>query len=139
VNRVLPVAFLCLIVGSIMSLGTASKSEADESKISTLKLANLLRTELEIVEGVEVIMSLIEVPSDTSLAKHYHPGEEFVYILEGSGTVWQKGKPEIRLKQGDVFKVPLEQVHTAKTDTNGFKALVFRVHKKGEPERILSD
>lgn len=50
-----------------------------------------------------------------------------------------KGKPNVQLKQGDIFKVPFKQVHTAKTDEKGTKLLVFRVHKKGEPERVLSD
>ena len=30
-------------------------------------------------------------------------------------------------------------MHTAMTGDVGMKALVFRIHKKGEPERILSE
>ena len=127
-----------LILTGIVSIGLGLTSVSAAEPME-LKLANLMRAELESAEGIEVIVSLIEIPPGTTLPKHHHPGEEFVYLLEGSGTVWQKDKPDVHLKKGDVFKVPLEQVHTAMTNKEGFKALVFRVHRKGEPERIPSN
>lgn len=100
------------------------------------KLANLLRAELEAVEGTEVIVSLVEIPAGTTLPTHYHPGEEFIYVLEGSGFVRLEGEEDIALGAGDVFKVPLRKVHTAVTAEHAIKVLVFRVHPEGEPERI---
>jgi quercetin dioxygenase-like cupin family protein len=70
------------------------------------------------------------------LPKHWHPGEEFAYILKGSVTLWQKGKDDLVGEQGDVVKIPLEQVHTAITKEEGATVLVFRVHEQGKPERI---
>ena len=52
-----------------------------------LKLENLLSSKLEGVPGTEVIVSRVDVPPDTSLPKHWHPGEEFAYVLEGSVTL----------------------------------------------------
>jgi quercetin dioxygenase-like cupin family protein len=131
--------FFVAASGSVMA-DTPAEGAAEKPAVKpAVKLANLLRAELELVEGVEVIVSMIEVGPETALPTHWHPGEEFVFVLEGAGTVWQKDKPDVLLKKGDVFKVPLKQVHTAKTGEEGFKALVFRVHKKGEPERVLSD
>ena len=101
-----------------------------------VKVTNLMRTALEVWEGGEVIVSYVEIPPDTVLPKHYHPGEEFYYILEGSAVLWQKDKPDTLLKKGDVFKVPLKQVHTAITKKEGVKGLVFRVHEKGKPIRV---
>jgi quercetin dioxygenase-like cupin family protein len=76
------------------------------------------------------------MPPNISLPKHWHPGEEFAYVLEGSVTLWQKGKDDIVGKAGDVVKIPLKQVHTAITTDQGATLLVFRVHEQGEPERI---
>ena len=126
----------------LLSFGTASMAEeaADKAKAPpALKLENLLRAELEVVEGTEVIMSRIEIPAGTELPKHYHPGEEFVYVLEGSGTAWLKGKDDVHFKAGDFMKIPYKQVHTARAGDTGFKALVFRVHQKGQPERVPSE
>jgi quercetin dioxygenase-like cupin family protein len=101
-----------------------------------LKLENLLKAQLEVVEGTEVIVSRVSIPAHTSLPKHWHPGEEFGYVLEGTVILWQEGKDDIVGRAGDVVKVPLKQVHTAITTEEGATLLVFRVHEQGKPERV---
>ena len=102
-----------------------------------VKLETLLKTQLEGVDGTEVIVSKVQIPANTSLPKHWHPGEEFVYILEGSVTLWQKDKESITGRTGEVVKVPLEQIHTGITGNEGASLLVFRVHEQGKPERVM--
>jgi len=104
-----------------------------------LKLETLLKAVLEGVDGTEVIVSRVTIPPNTSLPKHWHPGEEFAYVLEGSVTLWQKGKDDIVGTKGDVMKVPLKQVHTAITKDQGVTILVFRVHEQGQPERVPAE
>ena len=104
-----------------------------------VKLENLLRAELEGVKDTEVIVSRVTVPPNSSLPRHWHPGEEFAYVIEGTVTLWQKGKDDVVGKAGDVMKVPLKQVHTALTTDEGATILVFRVHEKGKPERVLAE
>lgn len=104
-----------------------------------LKIESLLKTKLEGVDGTEVIVSKLYIPPNTSLPKHWHPGEEFVYVLKGSATLWQKGKEDILANEGEVIKVPLKQVHTGITGSEGANLLVFRVHEVGKPERVLSE
>jgi len=98
---------------------------------------NLLTCQLQGVEGTEVVVSHVTVPPNTALPKHWHPGEEFAYILEGSVVLWQKDKPEKVFKKGDACVVPLKQVHTVMTREEGVTILVFRVHEQGQPERVL--
>ena len=95
-----------------------------------------MTSQLELVEGTEVVVSHVQIPANTTLPKHWHPGEEFVYVLEGSEVLWQKDKSDTHLKKGDVFKVPLRQIHTAKTGEEGATVLVFRVHESGQPVRV---
>lgn len=104
-----------------------------------LKLDTLMKEQLKGVPGTEVIMSKVEIPPDTSLPKHWHPGEEFVYVLTGTVTLWQKGKADMVYSEGDAIKVPLEQVHTAITGEEGVKLVVFRVHEQGKPERVIAE
>ncbi|MFT5111970.1 MAG: quercetin dioxygenase-like cupin family protein [Parasphingorhabdus sp.] len=104
-----------------------------------LKLENLMTEELQGASGIEVIVSRVSIPPDTSLPKHWHPGEEFAYILKGSVTLWQKGKKSIFMKEGDTAKVPFKQIHTAITGDEGVSLLVFRVHEKGKPERVKAE
>ena len=102
-----------------------------------LKLEKILSEELEVAPGIEVIVSRVHIPANTSLPKHWHPGEEFGYVLEGSATLWQEGKDDILVKEGEAIKVPLKQIHTAITGSDGASILVFRVHEKGKPERVI--
>lgn len=126
-------AFFALVMLTLgIGIGTLASAGVDKP----VKLENLLREELEVAKDIEVIVSLVEIAANTELPKHYHPGEEFVYLLEGSATVWQKDRPDTPMQAGDVFKIPYEQVHTAITGAQPARALVFRVHRKGMPERI---
>ncbi len=100
------------------------------------KLETLLKAQLEGFAGAEVIVSRVSIPPHTTLPKHWHPGEEFAYILEGSCYLWQDGQEDILGQAGDVLKVPLKQVHTAVTRDEGVTILVFRVHEEGKPERV---
>ena len=120
------------LVASGVPLGSAQAADA-------VMIENLMRAESQVAEGVEIIVSVVEIGPNFSLPKHYHPGEEYVYVLEGSATVWLKGKPDVTMQAGDLFKIPFEQVHTAMTSDSSAKALVFRVHRKGEPERIPAE
>ena len=122
--------------------GNSEQAEPQKKKdilagtIQGLKIDNIMTSQLELVEGLEIVVSHVEIPANTTLPKHWHPGEEFVYVLEGSEVLWQKDKPDVHLKKGDVFKVPLRQIHTAKTGEEGVTVLVFRVHEKGQPVRV---
>ena len=98
-----------------------------------------MSSELEGAKGTEVVVSHVTIPPNTTLPKHWHPGEEFAYVLDGSVTLWQKGKPNTTAEKGEVAKVPLKQVHTAITGKEGVTLLIFRVHEKGQPERIMAE
>lgn len=103
------------------------------------KLETLLSAQLEGAVGTEVIVSRVTLGANTALPKHWHPGEEFAYILEGSVVLWQKGKDDVIGHAGEVIKVPLKQIHTAMTRDEGATILVFRVHEQGQPERVAAE
>lgn len=114
-------------------------AEAEEGNISPMMFADLLTSQLEAVDGTEVVVSITTVPPHTTLPRHWHPGEEFAYVLEGTFVLWQEGKADEIYRKGDVGKVPLKQVHTVSTKDEGATVLIFRVHEVGQPGRILVD
>ena len=105
--------------------------------IEKLLIDNLLRDSLALAPDVEMIVSYLEIPANSSLPAHYHPGEEFVYVLEGSGELRFNDKPPITLKTGDLFKVPFKTAHSFTTFDEQARAVVFRAHEKGQPDRVL--
>jgi len=104
-----------------------------------MEFNNLLTAKLAGSENTEVVVSNVKIPPNTQLPMHWHPGEEFAYIIEGSVILVQEGPGEKVFKKGDACVVPLKQVHTTKTTDEGVEILVFRVHEEGQPERILVD
>jgi quercetin dioxygenase-like cupin family protein len=129
---------VCVFLLSAFASIPSAAADGDAG-IDKLKLETLLTSRLEGISGREVIVSRVRIPPNTSLPKHWHPGEEFAYVLEGSVTLWQKGKPNLVFKKGDAAKVPLKQIHTAMTRDEGVTLLIFRVHEHGKPERVPVD
>ena len=132
----------CVGIGTVVVTGLwpANMSIADEvSAAPELVLETLLSTQLEGVEGTEVIVSRIVMPPNTILPRHWHPGEEFAYVLEGSTILRRDGKPDLTARKGELVKIPLKEIHSAATTDQGATILVFRVHEHGKPERILID
>jgi quercetin dioxygenase-like cupin family protein len=95
----------------------------------------ILRTDLEQADNLEVIVSDVVIPPGAQVPRHTHPGEEFVYIIEGSATHIEEGLPDIELKAGDSHVIRPGAAHEPIGGPEGARAIVFRVHVKGEPER----
>lgn len=114
---------------------------ADEVKepdtLNKPKIENLLTSVLGGADGLEVILSHVTLPPNAALPKHWHPGEEFAYILKGSVTVLLEGQNEIEVSEGGVGVVPFKHVHSARSGSEGATILVFRVHEQGQPGRTL--
>ncbi len=138
-KRISRVGLSVLLVGIVACVSSSPVAGADETPPPRPKLETLLHAVLEGVDSTEVILSHIDVPAGAAFPRHYHPGEEFVYVLEGSGTAQLKGDEEMQFQAGDVVKIPFERVHWAKAGAEGFKAIVFRVHRSGRPERIMAE
>ena len=122
----------------LMSSGLIGSGALAESKPEP-KMENLFQKALadEFAAGREVIVSLVEVPPNTTMQRHWHPGEEFHYCLEGETELVIDGQPTILETLGKVSHVPYKKMHTVVTKKKGVKLLVFRVHTKGEPVRYL--
>lgn len=128
----LTVLIISLIV---MFIGGDARAESKaEPKIENLFQKALAK---EFTAGREVIVSLVEVPPNTTLERHWHPGEEFHYCLEGEIELVVDGHTTVLETPGKVSHVPYKRMHTAVTKTKGAKLLVFRVHTEGEPVRYL--
>jgi len=101
------------------------------------KFADLMTSPLAADSNIEVTVSRVRILPNFTTPRHYHPGEVFVYVMDGSVTIWQQGKPDVELGEGEVFKIPPSVVHSAITGSDSVTALVFRVLESGQPERVL--
>ncbi len=45
-------------------------------------------------------MWVVVIPPGQATGKHYHPGYEFIYTMEGTGVMQEEGKPEVAITPG---------------------------------------
>jgi len=54
--------------------------------------------------------------------RHTHPGEEIIYVLEGTLEYQVEGQPPKTLKAGDVLFIPAGTIHSARNVGTGHAA-----------------
>jgi quercetin dioxygenase-like cupin family protein len=90
--------------------------------------------------GREVVQNRVDIGPEAPAIKHWHPGEEIIYVLEGSLEYQLEGRPPVTVNAGEVFFVPAETVHTAKNSGSGNAAeLATYVVEKGKPFLVVVD
>ncbi len=108
------------------------------AQLETTTRTVLLSTPLSGIEGKEGIMMVAVIAPGAETGMHFHPGHEFAYVLEGSGTLEVEGKPPMALKPGTAIYQPPGQVHNGRnaSATVPLKILVLHVAEKGKPDTI---
>jgi quercetin dioxygenase-like cupin family protein len=124
-TRIMAVAVL--IVGTGLALHVAQGQQPGFNR------TDLQQHDLSI-PGREVIQVRVELAPGVASPKHTHPGEEIIYVLEGSLEYEVEGKPPVTLKAGDVLFIPAGTVHAAKNVGSGSGAeLATYIVEKGKP------
>ena len=124
---------------ALVSVYSTVVQAAEPSQTVSVQAENLLRESIAGVEGKEIIVSRVSFPPHTELPWHWHPGEEFFYVIDGSVMLKRRGEPDSLATQGDALKIAPRIIHTGSTGEQGAELLIFRVHAEGEPERYLVD
>lgn len=122
---------LRLATVAFLAVSIASTALADEPKRTVLKRADLSGT------NMEIIVAVLEVPPGNTIAKHTHPGEEAVYVLEGATLQFPDGR-EVTRPAGEAG-VNIRDVPHAGYKVVGDKTLkLLTVHivDKGKPMTV---
>jgi quercetin dioxygenase-like cupin family protein len=81
--------------------------------------------------GREVIQVRVDFDPGIAFSEHWHPGEEIVYVLEGSLEYQLEGQPPVTLQAGEVLFIPARTVHSARNvgQSNGAELATYIVEK----------
>jgi quercetin dioxygenase-like cupin family protein len=100
----------------------------------------LMKKDLEADPKKEVTVFIAEYKPGAKSGKHYHPGQEFIYVLEGQGVMEEVGKPPVEMKPGMLLYFQSDPanpayVHEATNlnKTAGMKLIVTLITEKGQP------
>jgi quercetin dioxygenase-like cupin family protein len=121
-----------LIIGGLLTPSIVSAQQAG------IKRTDLQKHDIS-VPGHETSQVLVEFAPGAAFPKHSHPGEELVYVVEGSLEYALDGKAPVTLKAGEVLFIPSGRPH-AVTNVGATKAseLGTYIVAKGKPLLVLS-
>ncbi len=114
------------------------------SETATQQVPGLTRTDLQqrdlSAPGREVVQNRVDIAPEAPPIRHKHPGEEIIYVLEGSLEYEVERESPTTLQAGDVFFVPAETVHSVKNVGAGNAAeLATYFVEKGKPLLVLAE
>jgi len=120
------------LIASLLTPNIASAQHAG------IKRTDLQRHDLS-VPGRETSQVLVEFAPGVSFPPHSHPGEELVYVVEGSLEYALDGSPPVTLKAGDVLFIPAGTPHAVRNvGTTKAAELGTYFVEKGKPLLVLS-
>ena len=91
------------------------------------------------VAGREVIQTIVELEPGTTAPRHSHPGEEIIYVLEGTWEYTLDGQPPVIVNAGEVLFIPAGTVHSARiVGTGRGRELATYIVEKGKPLLMLA-
>ena len=120
------------IMVAMLIVATSFAPHEAQAQQPTTKRIDLQRHDLSI-PGREALQVIVEIAPGTTAPLHTHPGEEIIYILEGT-LEYEIGGKLSRVKAGDVLFVPAGTPHLARNVGTGRGAeLATYVVEKGKP------
>jgi quercetin dioxygenase-like cupin family protein len=89
--------------------------------------------------GREAIQVLVEFAPGASFPEHSHPGEELVYVTEGSLEYAIVDRTPVTLEAGEVLFIPAGAVHAVRNVGSVKSAeLATYIVEKGKPPLVLA-
>ena len=120
------------LLATMLLAGSAAQLPAQPRPAGTTR-TDLQRYDLSI-PGREVLQARVDFAPRSSFPRHKHPGEEIIYVIEGTLEYELPGKGWVSLKKGDVLFVPHGGVHAARNlSTAPAAELATYVLEKGKP------
>jgi quercetin dioxygenase-like cupin family protein len=86
------------------------------------------------IPGREVVQARVDLTPEAPPIRHTHPGEEIIYVLEGSLEYEIEGNPSMTFTAGDVLTVPAGAIHSVKNvGSDNAAELATYIVEQGKP------
>jgi len=119
---------LMIVVAMLIAGSAVTQTQQPGTKRTPLQQHDLS------APGREVIQVRVDFDPGYVAPRHTHPGEEIIYVIEGTLEYQIEGQPPRTVKPGDVLFVPAGAIHSVKNIGSGNGAeLATYVVEKGKP------
>ena len=127
-----------IVVAAVLIIASGVALNVTQAQQPGIRRTDVLRDDLG-VPGREVIQVRVDVAPGVAFGKHWHPGAEVAYVLEGTLEYQFEGKPPVTLEAGQALFIPAGTVHAAKNvGASNAAELATYVVEKGKPLVVLA-
>ena len=84
------------VIAIALLMGVSSRIASADDLTRTV----LMKKDLDGSPGKEVTIFIAQYRPGGKSGKHYHPGQEFIHVISGEGTMDETGKPPVEMKPG---------------------------------------
>lgn len=127
------------IAGMAAILLALAACAADDGRIGLYQppagTNEVLRGPIAGTPGHSLVMGDLVMGPGGTIPRHRHAGEEFLYILGGSATLFREGEAEVTLTAGQSIRIAPGVVHWGRTGPDGMRAVSSWVVVDGRPLR----
>lgn len=125
---------LALSVGIVVG---ALSNQVLHAQQQGVKGAMLVKHDVAGFENREGDVLQVVIQPGAQIGWHHHPGQEFIYVVEGTGVQQYKDKPSDVLRPGAAYYRGAEEVHNIQnTGTMPLTIIGFLIAEKGKPMLI---
>ena len=120
-------------VKALLLFALALPGTALWAQVAGVRRTDLLRHD-STVPGREVVQVRVEVDPGHGVPRHTHPGDEVLYVVEGTLEYLPDGQAPVLLKAGQSVFIPAGTVHAARNPGTGAGAGIATYFvEKGKP------
>lgn len=112
-----------LLAGVVLGAAGTHALQAQEA----VERVELRRADLTGADGTEIVMATVTIPPGGAVARHFHHGDEVLYVLEG-GSFQAPGTEPVTVEAGATLHFPREVAHGGFTVVGERTLKVVTVH-----------
>lgn len=129
--RAIPIALAAMLAAApVLHIGRAQQAGVRRTELQRQDLG---------ISGREVVQVRVDLEPGVAFPGHTHPGDEIIYVIEGTWE-YEIGGKTVTAEAGDVLFVPAGTIHSAMNAGAGNAAeLATYIAEKGKPLLTLAD
>jgi quercetin dioxygenase-like cupin family protein len=134
---VLPLSCVAITLVTLPALAQEKKEEY----VTKAERNVLLEKPLPGMDGKVVSVNHFRLPPEYVGGKHYHSGPTYVYVLKGTLTIEEEGKPTQIFETGQLYEEPIGSPMQGfnKSADEPTEILLFQVQDEGEPLMYVAE
>jgi len=118
-----------------IAVGIIGATYVSAQSAGQITRTELLRKPVSGMDGKEVVVFVADIPPGGVASRHFHPGDEAIYMLQGALVFEPEGEKPFELKAGQITFNPAKHIHKATNNSSSEPAKVLNcmLADKGQP------